>query len=60
MKKKVFNKKLSLNKETVSKLNEVEMMNVKGGLNSKYENAGWVGVNHAVGSHNTCGGESTC
>ncbi len=31
MKKKVFNKKLSLNKETVSKLNQSEMGDVKGG-----------------------------
>lgn len=31
MKKKVFNKKLSLNKETIASLNQFQMYNVKGG-----------------------------
>ncbi len=32
MKKKVFNTKLSLNKETISKLNQQQMNDVKGGV----------------------------
>ncbi len=60
MKKKVFNQKLSLNKETIAELNKDELMNVKGGLDTKYaydyaESVAWY-----VGSRNTCPGNSTC